>query len=214
MAAESELGRRERILDAAEHAFADFGFEGASLRHIVLDAGVNLATVYYYFNSKEGLLAAALKRRFDPLKQQHLELLAQARQKAQGRPLPVEQIFNAMMAPTLSLKKKAAHESPVLRLIGRMMAEPNNQIQAMLRYEYDDVRSAFLEELRRSLPGLPLIDLHWRIAFAWGALSSALCNARNVKEDTKGICDPDNAEQLLAQLTSFLAAGFRAPATS
>ncbi|MBM3892065.1 MAG: helix-turn-helix transcriptional regulator, partial [Verrucomicrobia bacterium] len=77
MSPSSEQSRKMRILDAAEKAFADLGFEGASLRHIVQEARVNLATVYYYFKSKEGLMAAVFERRFGPLRNEHFEALQQ-----------------------------------------------------------------------------------------------------------------------------------------
>ena len=48
----SEPDRQTRILDAAENAIAESGFAGASLRDIVREARVNLATVYYYFGPK------------------------------------------------------------------------------------------------------------------------------------------------------------------
>ena len=64
-----DASRRERILEAAEQVFGDAGFAGASLRAIVRRAHVNLATVYYYFGSKNGLMEAVLKRRFGPLRQ-------------------------------------------------------------------------------------------------------------------------------------------------
>lgn len=41
----TELDPRTRILDAAEDAIGGRGFTGASLRHIALEARVNLATV-------------------------------------------------------------------------------------------------------------------------------------------------------------------------
>jgi len=53
---------RERILDAAERAFAAQGLAGARVAAIAADAGVNKAMLYYYFGSKEGLFEAALGR--------------------------------------------------------------------------------------------------------------------------------------------------------
>ena len=76
---------RARILDAAEGAIAEEGFAGASLRDIVREAQVNLATVYYYYGSKIGLMEAVLKRRFGPLREEHLALLREFEAKARGR---------------------------------------------------------------------------------------------------------------------------------
>src|ERR1039458_4989374 len=93
MPKQSEQDRQTRILDAAENAIAELGFAGASLRNIVLEARVNLATVYYYFGSKRGLMEAVLKRRFGPLRQEHLALVRQFEQAAKGRPLTVQEFW-------------------------------------------------------------------------------------------------------------------------
>ena len=111
-----------RILDAAENAVAELGFAGASLREIVREARVNLATVYYYFGSKRGLMEAVLKRRFGPLREEHLALLREFEAASNGRPLPVEKILEAMLLPPLRLAAKApAKHHAVTRLIGRIV---------------------------------------------------------------------------------------------
>jgi AcrR family transcriptional regulator len=50
---------RRRILDAARELFMRDGYEGATVRAIAADAGVDVAMVYYFFGSKEGLFTAA-----------------------------------------------------------------------------------------------------------------------------------------------------------
>ncbi len=213
MSEDSELGRKERILDAAEHAFADFGFEGASLRHIVLTARVNLATVYYYFNSKEGLMMAVLDRRFDPMIDEHLQLLKAVEAKAQGNPLVIEDVLRAMLLPPLTLAKSTNDNGPIVRrLIGRLLTEPNDPIQKLLNQQCTDVRGAYLDAFRRSLPHLSEADLQWRFESIWGAISVVLCNPRKIADITGGICNPDNPEDVLAHLIPFFSAGLRAPA--
>jgi AcrR family transcriptional regulator len=51
-----------RILDAAGPIFADKGFERATVRDICQAAGVNLASVNYYFRDKERLYIEAVKQ--------------------------------------------------------------------------------------------------------------------------------------------------------
>lgn len=53
-------GTRQRILDAAARLFRQKGYEAASLREISNKASVRPPAVYYYFNSKEALLAEVL----------------------------------------------------------------------------------------------------------------------------------------------------------
>jgi AcrR family transcriptional regulator len=56
-----ESGTREAILDAAVAAFADAGYDRATIRGIAAAAGVDPALVLHYFGSKEGLFEAALE---------------------------------------------------------------------------------------------------------------------------------------------------------
>ena len=196
----------DRILNAAEQAFADEGYNGASMREIVRKARVNPALVYYYFDSKRGLMDAVLKRRFGPLRQEHLEVLQGFQGEAQGRPLPVEQILEAMLLPPLRLMAaSAAKRQAVTRLLGRIITEPDAQTQKILRSQRAEVQAAFSAALQASLPHLGPAAIQWRMEFVWGALSFILCNPRTI-EDARGESDPS---QVLAEMVSFFSAGFR-----
>ena len=211
MPKQTEQDRQTRILDAAENAIAELGFAGASLRHIVLEARVNLATVYYYFGSKRGLMEAVLKRRFGPLRQEHLALLRQFEQASKGQPLSVEKILEAMLLPPLRMAATApAKHQAVTRLFGRIVAEPNPQTQEMLRSQRAEVRAAFLKALQHSLPRASLPDLLWRVEFVWGALSFILCNPRKIEVETHGACDPADTDNVLAGMIHFFSPGFHA----
>jgi|LakMenEpi03Aug12_release.lakeMendotaPanAssembly.Ray.scaffolds.fasta_scaffold292896_2 AcrR family transcriptional regulator len=52
---------RDRILLAAGQAFAEHGFEGATVRDICLSAGANVAAVNYYFGDKRRLYIESVK---------------------------------------------------------------------------------------------------------------------------------------------------------
>lgn len=58
---------RERILEAAEVVFARRGLNGTRVREIAEAAGVNVATLYIYFPSKQELYEAVLERGVRPL---------------------------------------------------------------------------------------------------------------------------------------------------
>ena len=55
---------RQRILQAALLIFAERGFKAATVRDICAQAGVNVASVNYYFRSKEALYREALTQAF------------------------------------------------------------------------------------------------------------------------------------------------------
>lgn len=59
--------RREQILDAAMHVFAEKGFARATNKDIAHRAGITPGLIYHYFESKEALLMAIVESR-SPLK--------------------------------------------------------------------------------------------------------------------------------------------------
>ncbi|MFM8377844.1 MAG: CerR family C-terminal domain-containing protein [Planctomycetia bacterium] len=52
---------RDRLLLAAGQAFAEHGYEAATVRDICLEAGVNVAAVNYYFGDKRRLYIESVK---------------------------------------------------------------------------------------------------------------------------------------------------------
>ena len=54
--------RRAQLLDAATHAFSEFGYRGATTKAIAGEAGVAEALIYRYFPSKEALFIAVVER--------------------------------------------------------------------------------------------------------------------------------------------------------
>jgi TetR/AcrR family transcriptional regulator, regulator of cefoperazone and chloramphenicol sensitivity len=61
---------RDAIVKAAVHLFAEKGFQGTSVRDIVVRARVNQAAINYHFKSKDGLYLEVLKTAFEKLTEQ------------------------------------------------------------------------------------------------------------------------------------------------
>ena len=59
------VATRERLLRTAERMFAQFGFEGVSVRDLAAEADVDLALINYHFKSKNKLFEAVLSARMD-----------------------------------------------------------------------------------------------------------------------------------------------------
>jgi AcrR family transcriptional regulator len=57
----SDLETKEKIIKAARILFADLGYEGTSVREIAKTADVNVASVNYYFSSKENLFLEIMR---------------------------------------------------------------------------------------------------------------------------------------------------------
>jgi AcrR family transcriptional regulator len=57
---------RGEIVEAAKRVFAAKGYDGASLRAVAREAGVDPALVHHYFDGKASLFVAAMALPFDP----------------------------------------------------------------------------------------------------------------------------------------------------
>ena len=206
---------KQLILDAAEKAFADHGIEGTSLRKIIARAGVNLAAVHYHFGSKEALLKAVLIRRLEPLNRERLRLLTALETEAGNGPVPLESLVEALVGPPLRLTLDPERGGEVfMRLLGRILPEPDEPLQALLGEQFSEVIERFLAAFQRALPELPLRDLFWRAHFGVGAMAHTMCGCNTLKTISRGLCDPSDTEPLIRQLVLFISAGMRAPATS
>ena len=202
----------DRILDAAEKVFSNRGFDGASMRDITARAGVNLPTIYYHFGSKHGLMQAVLNRCLVPLQKESMERLRRSEEENDGKPVPVEKILEALLFPPLHLAASGTEAAALtMQLIGRIMSEPDPKTQEVLFELHKETRMVFGEAFAKSLPDLPKSVQMWRNEFAWGMLGAILSGSRRIHKITDGVCNPLDFATTLAEMTHFLAAGFRAP---
>jgi AcrR family transcriptional regulator len=61
MAQRVQKDRRGALVRAAYHQLADNGFEGLRTREVAAEAGVNIATLHYYFPTKEKLIEGVVE---------------------------------------------------------------------------------------------------------------------------------------------------------
>jgi AcrR family transcriptional regulator len=197
---------KEKILDTAERLIGEQGYAATSLRHVIAEAGVNLAAVHYHFGSKEELLDAVVARKVAPVNEARLARLDRVEAEA-GSALPnVERILEAFLIPTAEV----AEGSPdFVRLMGRMLAE--GVMPGIVERHFQATGRRFVTALRRALPELPQEELLWRVHFMVGAMAHAMCGAP-IFPLAAG--HPADMELRMQRLVTFLGAGFRAAATA
>jgi AcrR family transcriptional regulator len=123
---------RRRLVDAAIPQFAAHGFHGASTRELCTAAGVNVATLNHYFESKQGLFDAAVDEVYRRLGARGTQLLlgtspldldtllarlyAAARAERDGVRLLVRQVLDG---GRLTARTESKHFVPELRQLAR-----------------------------------------------------------------------------------------------
>jgi AcrR family transcriptional regulator len=189
------------------------GYAATSLREITAKAKVNLAAVNYHFGSKEALIREVFERRLGPLNAARLAYLDRLESAAKGKPLPLEQIVEAIVVPALKVSQEPLAGGAVfLRLLGRALSEPANFVREILPAYYRPVIIRFKDAFARALPHIAEQELAWRMHFMFGAMSYTL--AGNDALQLIGTCKlegADDAGAIIRRLIPFLAAGLQAP---
>ena len=115
-----ESGTREAILAAARRAFAEQGYQHATIRGVAELAGVDPALVHHYFGTKQELFVAAVQLPVNPVEQLMAVLASEP-----------DQVGRRLVETFLSIWDHAADRSPLLALIRSAVGD--QQAAAMLR---------------------------------------------------------------------------------
>jgi AcrR family transcriptional regulator len=199
---------RERILDAAEHLFAERGFDGASIRDVTTEAGVNLAAVHYHFGSKEDLLRAVLERVVVPTNAERMRMMREAHAQPGGP--TVADLLRAFILPELRLARDLGPRGHcITRLVGRMFSEPNEVVHQLAADLFSEVGGSFIEGLHVALPDLDEEEVAFRMQCVVGV--STFFMADTVPSQWK-LIDLDDPEGATERLVTFLEPALSAPA--
>ncbi|MFC5184263.1 TetR/AcrR family transcriptional regulator [Actinomadura harenae] len=133
---------REQILTAARTMFAEKGFDGASLRAIAREAGVDPALVHHYFGSKEGVFVAAMRFPVNPA-----ELLPKVMAG------PPERMGEHFAREFIEIWEDPDKRAPIVAMLRSAMT--NERAAALMR---EFVTSALLERVA-AVRGVPLLRL-------------------------------------------------------
>lgn len=198
---------REEILDAAEIAFAHYGFAGASLRDIVERVNVTQALVNYYFGSKNGLFREVYLRRGLKVSEDRMENL---RKIEAQKDLTVEDIVRAFLSPAFEMRATPGGRA-FIRLQARLHTEPMESAFELRRQTYDESTRAYAEVLHKHLPYLSKQTVYWRLLQMIGAYLYIISDAHRAEEISEGEVSNEDDGELLEQLVAFCTNGLKGP---
>ena len=180
------------------------------MRTITAEAGANLGAVNYHFASKDGLILAVLKRMFQPVNEHRLRLLDEREAKAEGKPLEVEAILEALFRPPLEIATRPVPGGWCFpRLLAFCMTEPGAYLKPLVKEEFARKTRRFQAALQRACPGLTKAEVLWRLQLAIGAFIHTAGNPQLLEVTSEGLCTASDPEAALKRVVGFCAAGFR-----
>lgn len=208
---DSRSSTKDRILDAAEWLFGEYGLSETSLRQITARAGVNLAAVNYHFHSKDELILATFARRIGPLNEIRMRALDELERRAGDGPLCIEDVVRTFVGPVLAGGPDTLPEQ-FRRLFGRMFGEPGDLFSRMIREQFEIFRQRYMAAFARALPGVPPEEIVWKLFFMIGSMAHTLAGLHHLTGIGAGVVDTRDASAITERLIAFASAGFRAPA--
>lgn len=209
MTASNAKGRRDRILDAAERLFSEWGIDGVSMREIAAEAGVQLALINYYFGTKQELYRAVFRRRIEPISTRRLSSLQTVLDRKQP-PAAIEDVLEALARPWVELRDKRGGQT-YTRLIAREAADPREADRGIVKELLDPVARSFLQAMEQALPGRSKSEIHWAYHYFIGALLLILMNPERLRRLSGPACDLNDGESVIGEIVGFFAHALKTP---
>jgi AcrR family transcriptional regulator len=152
--------RLSTILKAASKIIARDGFEGASMRKVAAEAGINLSNIYYYFESKDEMLFAIQINAFTTLINSLKERLAKVGPPEARLKEVIENHFQ-FFSTNMNDLKVCSYE------IGSLYGDYYKQILKIRREYYKLVKNVVAENKTKSQS----TDLNLATLYLFGSLN-------------------------------------------
>jgi len=202
-AAEAELSSRDKLISAAQRLFAARGYNGVSVRDIATEAGVNSASIGYYFGGKEKLLAEIYRLSCAPIKAERERRFAEL--DAAGS-TDVAAMLDAFVRPALASDPSGSF----LHIRAILSAENSDILSNLTASNFDDSSLDFINRLARAMPHLNREEICWRFHFVLCTIYYSASGPQRIAALSENRCDPRDTDALLQHLVPFLAAGVTA----
>ncbi|MCI5077122.1 TetR/AcrR family transcriptional regulator [Oricola sp.] len=204
---ENVESRRDRILSAAEPVFAQFGYDGATVRKIAELADTPVALVNYHFGSKLGLYRAVFERRAPTIVDQRIAGLQMARAEPDLE-RRVDLVVRALILPMYSLRG-ANPSADFGRIVTREMSDPQAEARGIFREMFDPIADMLIEAIGECFPDWTKAEVHWAYHTMLGAMTIVLVDNGRIARLSGGACSSDDWEEAARHVCSILAAGLK-----
>jgi AcrR family transcriptional regulator len=196
------------ILDHAEALFAELGYNGATLKEVADDAGVDPALMRYYFGDKQQLFKAVFTRRAPEINKIRQTAMARYREQAAGH-MELQGIISAFMRPAFEKMASDQGWRNYMAIVAYVNAS-RGFLHTLMSETFDHVSLELIADFRTIFPKASDQELYWSYQFLTGAYTFSLGRTGRIDTLSKGLCSSSNVIAIAERLPEFLAAGVRA----
>jgi len=197
---------RERILVAAELLFARQGVDKTSTRDITTEAGVNVASVNYYFRSKEALaeeIFMRLAQRVTVLRLADLSRIMGASRQNRAS-LRLEDLVDCFIRPYF---EPGVHGALLARFILQHRLDPSEMTHRVFEQHLNPFAMEFIDALCMTDKRISRVDWLWRYTLLTGTVMLAMTDVgpnNRMSILSNGQADASRVDELKRHLAEFL----------
>jgi AcrR family transcriptional regulator len=163
----------EALMESAIHCFSKYGYEGASLRDIAANAGVQLSTIHMYFGSKAELYTAIERRSWAEIDDERSALLSLALEKAGACAPELGDLIHALAFPVVRRAFGASeHDRERIFIIRGRVSDRSIGDRTGLLEIADRSMVRWIDAMRLACPRLSRPDVVWAFSFIVGSIYS------------------------------------------
>src|SRR5215469_15958882 len=129
---------RDKILAAAVQLFAEYGYHASSMRDIARIAGIQAASIYYHYPSKQALLVEIMEA--------HMRQLNANLERIVTRPLSFEQCLYEALSNHIILHTTYKYEFFIIDTEIRALEGENRENILSMRDQYEDLIQGLLQQ--------------------------------------------------------------------
>lgn len=201
---------KTKILDVAEKLFAEKGIQATSIRQIVKEAGLNVASIHYHFGSKEAVIQEIISRRIGPINQAKMKRLDEIEERTNGQTPDLEEVLRAFVEPHIHMKQVDRNQAKTIMKLMVQLDDNSVKSQLMHNSSMFDALHRYLNILHKILPMLSMAELQWRFKFMFGSIH-VLMAEHSLPPDLPFQQHKFNNKEIIDCIITFLMAGMLAP---
>jgi len=203
---------KTKILDVAEKLFAETGIHATSIRQIVKEAGVNVASLHYHFGSKDAVIHEIITRRLRPINEAKQKRLDKIEEESVGKPPDLEMVLRAFIEPHIQMQKVDGNKVKILMKLMVQIEDDAERLKVMQDPVFMNVFNRFTFVLQSILPHLTVSELSWRFKFMIFSMHAIMVQ-HPIPQNSNFKVEKESTEDTINYVITFLKAGFLAPSS-